>query len=350
MDLDLKEMLLPATPEEPGGINTEYDPLYLQLEELAAGVPASQMGDSVVEGKEPDWRQLKRNCLELWKKTRDLRVAAYLSVSELCLDGLKGFAQGLEVIRYLLAEQWDAFWPRLDPDDDNDPLERLNIISMISPPPGAYDDPVRFLSLIRNLRLCPEGGPAYTLRDLMIAEGELEGGENKIDLNLLNAEMTAVPLSVFMEQGNTVDEIKRLLNEISSLFSSHTDRYPVNFSLLQDELKRLSRFYGRFTQVEPAAGIPEEDPQESGRTEKMQAVRGCDIAAVTAKNRSEALLLLRKGCEYFQNAEPTSPVPFLINRALRMAEMNFMDLLAEVDPNAVERGRDILGIKKTEEN
>ena len=69
-----------------------------------------------------------------------------------------------------------------------------------------------------------------------------------------------------------------------------------------------------------------------------------------ARNRSEALLLLRKGCEYFQTAEPTSPVPFLVNRALRMAEMNFMDLLSEIAPDSVDRGRDILGIKRSDES
>ncbi|MGN0915480.1 MAG: hypothetical protein ACI4NE_03900, partial [Succinivibrio sp.] len=47
----------------------------------------------------------------------------------------------------------------------------------------------------------------------------------------------------------------------------------------------------------------------------------------------------------FKNTEPTSPVPYLIDRAIRMANMNFMELLAEKDQNAVDRGREQLGVK-----
>lgn len=347
MDLVLEQLKRPVSDTDPSGENQEYDSLYLSLEELAVGVPASQMGDSVIEGKEPDWRLLQKNCLELWERTRDLRVAAYLAVAGLALHGLNGFADGLELIRWLFSEQWDSFWPRLDPDDDNDPLERLNIISMISPPPGAYDDPLHFLALFRNQRLVPEG-VSYTLRDLMIAEGELDSDEKRLDLNLLNAEMSAVPVSMMIERGQLVERIQELLAEISRLFESHTEQYALSFVLLSNELKRLKRFYDQFGLVQEAPAGASEEVQETAPQQTAVRPGITDLASVRARNRAEALLLLRKGCEYFQTAEPTSPVPFLINRALRMAEMNFMDLLAEIDANAVERGRDILGVRHTE--
>jgi type VI secretion system protein ImpA len=56
-------------------------------------------------------------------------------------------------------------------------------------------------------------------------------------------------------------------------------------------------------------------------------------------------LLLKKGAEYFQTQEPNSPIPLLINRALRFSEMNFIELIEDMVPDAVSRGRDILGIK-----
>ncbi len=347
MELMLRKLQQPVSDAEPSGKNQEYDTLYLSLEKLANGIPTSQMGDSVIEGKEPDWRQLQRNCLELWNRTRDLRVAAYLAVAGLALHGLKGFADGLELIRYLFAEQWEFFWPRLDPDDDNDPLERLNIVSMISPPPGAYDDPLHFLALFRNQRLVP-GNVSYTLRDLMIAEGELDSDEKHLDLNLLNAEMSAIPVGTMIGQKKLVEQIQVLLTEISCLFESHTEAYSLSFVLLGDELRRLKRFYSQYCLVEDSVKEP---VGEEHIVEVQQPSIGTgitDLASLKARSRAEALLLLRKGCEYFQAAEPTSPVPFLINRALRMAEMNFMDLLAEIDANAVDRGRDILGVRHIE--
>ncbi|MBR4126178.1 MAG: type VI secretion system ImpA family N-terminal domain-containing protein, partial [Alphaproteobacteria bacterium] len=61
------------------GENCEYDALYTDLDDLA-------VSDEDL-GKEADFRQLEKNCLELWKKTRDLRVAAYLCIAETELNG-----------------------------------------------------------------------------------------------------------------------------------------------------------------------------------------------------------------------------------------------------------------------
>ncbi|MCR5084844.1 MAG: hypothetical protein K6A65_05015, partial [Succinivibrionaceae bacterium] len=72
------------------------------------------------------------------------------------------------------------------------------------------------------------------------------------------------------------------------------------------------------------------------------------LDAYAPTTRSEALLLLRKAADYFQKAEPTSPVPFLIKRAVRMAEMNFIELLGEIDQNALDRGREQLGVPRPE--
>lgn len=351
MAWDLEKMKQAFSSEAPAGENLEYHPLYLELEELVSGVPASQMGDSVVEGKDPDYRKLQKNILSLWETTRDLRLAVYLAVSGLALEGLKGFAEALELIHYLIENQWEDFYPQLDPDDDNDPLERLNILGMISPPAGAFDDPVNFLNLFRNVRLSPVGA-AYTLRDLLLAEGELESSNENIDLNLLNAEMATVPVSVMLEQGDYVNSIVELLQKISNVFEEKSGGYAAHFATLENELKRLQHFYSKFNSLQELQEVAEEK-EEGGETTERVVVSSSvfvDIHSVKVRNRSEALLLLRKGCEYFQTAEPTSPVPFLINRALRMAEMNFMDLLSEIAPDSVDRGRDILGVKRSEDN
>ena len=342
---EFKLMLVDVPGDDPCGADCGYDPLYLQLETLAAGEPERKMGDSVIEGKDPDWRAVRKNCQALWGKTRDLRVAAYLALSGLAIDGLQGFADGISLMRSLIADRWDGFWPRLDPDDDNDPLERLNILAMVSPPPGTFDDPLRFVPMFRQTRLVPEG-PRYTLRDLLIAEGEIDGGADKVDAALLEAEMTAVPHEMMVTQGELVERIVGDLEAIAEAISEMTaQKASASFETLQGELKALRRFYAKFVHsaVQPAdEEVSGEAPPPGGMTLQTRAL---DPSQVQARNRSEALMLLKKGCDYFRTSEPTSPVPFLVERALRMAEMNFMDLLAEIDPNGVERGRDILGVK-----
>ena len=345
---DFNLMLADVTGADPCGIDCGYDPFYLQLETLAAGEPERKMGDSVIEGKDPDWRAVRKNCQALWAKTRDLRVAAYLALSGLAIDGLSGFAEGISLMRSLIVDRWDGFWPRLDPDDDNDPLERLNILAMVSPPPGTFDDPLRFVPMFRQLRLVQEG-PRYTLRDLLIAEGEIDGGADKVDAALLEAEMTAVPHETVVAQSGLVERIAGDLEAIADAISEKTaQKASVSFETLQGELKTLRRFYAKF--VHSAAQPTGDEVTGEAPPQYMVSLqaRALDPSQVQAHNRSEALMLLKKGCDYFRTSEPTSPVPYLVERALRMAEMNFMDLLAEIDPNGVERGRDILGVRPAE--
>lgn len=350
-----EEMIQILSEAEPAGVNAEYDSLYLALDELAIGVPASQMGDSVIQGQDPDYKQLRKNCLELWKQTRDLRVAVFFTVANLCLDGLEGLRDGLLVIRFLVDELWTEFYPQLDPDDDNDPTERINILNILSPQPSAYMDPVMFLFRLREKKLIDS--LRYTLRDHMIASGELDAGEERVDAALLHAEMLAIPMEQMQIKVGLVSEILELLSVISDVMNEKmSGRAYINFDSLEDELKRLKRFYSGYVydnSVEKSEeeGMVAEEAENTAGIAGVRSVRTVfNLNDFTPSSRVEALMLLRKSAEYFQHAEPTSPIPFFINRALRMAEMNFMDLLSEIAPDSVERGRDILGVKNSEDN
>lgn len=99
---EFNKLLTPVSQESVSGENCEYDELYLALDELALGTEESEMGDSVIEGKDPDYRTLYKNTLSLWLKTRDLRVASFFTLSSLCLFGLDGLKDGLSLIEYLV--------------------------------------------------------------------------------------------------------------------------------------------------------------------------------------------------------------------------------------------------------
>ncbi len=295
----------------------------------------------------------------MWNATRDLRVASYLCVAATKLDGLGGLSNGLSVIQFLIEQMWDVFYPRLDPDDDNDPLERLNILAMLSPEPGAFDDPVMFLSKLRQVRLMPE--LPYTLRDIMIANGELES-EHPVDAKLIAAEMMGMPIEKIQAQAERVKQIDEKIEAICTAMNEKMGgNYSLNMSSLQKELRRFSSFYAKHLEsfsagqtedpisAESGDSLPKGEHSEENTVIPTRNGR-LDPASLKATNRAEALLLLKKGAEYFQTEEPNSPVPFLINRALRFSEMNFMDLLADIAPDALQRGRDILGVRPSDEN
>jgi type VI secretion system protein ImpA len=55
-------------------------------------------------------------------------------------------------------------------------------------------------------------------------------------------------------------------------------------------------------------------------------------AAFLVENRAQALGLLEQVGAYFRNAEPSSPVPFLTDRARELAQRDFLSLLRDVLP------------------
>ncbi len=74
----------------------------------------------------------------------------------------------------MLESQWDTLFPRLDPDDNNDPLERVNLVASLAAAPGTYGDPFKFVERVQS---CPLAASKqlgrFALRDYLIAKGDM---------------------------------------------------------------------------------------------------------------------------------------------------------------------------------
>ncbi|MDR2630388.1 MAG: type VI secretion system protein TssA [Spirochaetaceae bacterium] len=349
--IEIKNLANPLEGEKPAGENLEYEQSYLELETLATGT-------GTAEDEGPDWKHLAQNCIALWEKTRDLRVAVYLTIAETALGGIKELAAGLELIKFLVTEMWDVVYPVLDPDDDNDPTERINIFSMLSPEAGAMNDPIMFINRLRGTRLMPP--LPYTIRDLLIAQGEIEPLDGKtVDLQLISGEILGIPLPQVTEQAGYVKTARELIDSICKAANEKiSGGNSLALMTLAKELDRLGKFFnnqlamaGEMQGTEAPEADTEAAPVAAENVPRPRVVPGgggsgdaVNIAHYKPATRADALLLLKKVIEYYQNMEPTSPVPLLLNRALRMAQMNFLELLEAMVPEALAHGRDILGI------
>jgi type VI secretion system protein ImpA len=63
-------------------------------------------------------------------------------------------------------------------------------------------------------------------------------------------------------------------------------------------------------------------------------------AAVSVTSRAQALALLEQVSVFFRNVEPSSPVPFLADRARELAQRDFLSLLVDVLPSGSLRNPD----------
>ena len=165
--IDIEELLSEIAAAAPCGEDLEYDPAFAEMEELAQETPERQYGDTIIPAEPPDWRSVRKTALTLFERTRDLRVAVYLTRALLHVDGLAGFADGLALVDGLIERYWDTVYPQLDPEDDNDPTLRVNTIV-------ALCDPATTLRALRETPLVTSRVLGrFSLRDIQIAAGVL---------------------------------------------------------------------------------------------------------------------------------------------------------------------------------
>ena len=117
-DIDVDALLAAISEDSPCGENLEYDADFGSMERAAEGSPEQQIGESVIPVEDPDWRQVKSLAVELFSRTKDLRVAIYLTRAALQLDGIAGFRDGLTILHGLVEQYWTDVYPQLDPEDE----------------------------------------------------------------------------------------------------------------------------------------------------------------------------------------------------------------------------------------
>src|ERR1700730_1344131 len=174
-----EELLEPISEEAPCGEDLSYDPSFQELETLARGKQETQFSAA----EPPDWKGLRSRCSELFTRSKDLRVAMTLTVASLELDGLSGFRECLSLVKGLLEIYWPTVYPQLDPADDNDPLQRMNIIASMAMPIGTYGDTFRILERLRGMPLCDSVQMGrYSLADILRAESGAPATDDKPEI------------------------------------------------------------------------------------------------------------------------------------------------------------------------
>lgn len=340
--LDITTLCQPLTDNQPAGENLEYDPRFLYLTSLAAGKERQEMGNSVIEAETPDWRHLRETCLELSTITRDLRVTIYLTLAQMQLEGVTGYVAGLEIINCYLNTLWDSFYPLPDEDDPTDLLERMNTLAWLSPAPGSYGDPFDFPGRLRETLVCQTKiAGRVILRDILVISGDLTLPEEAARPD--EAQIEAVFMDAGAEAvGETVAAFAKALELFERIEKTASEKGGANavpdLSIMKHLLKRGHELIRQ--RWVTLAGVDEDEEAEEDKTASDGNQGG-----ISGKihSRSDVNKMLQKIIAYYQMNEPGSPVPFLLKRALKMVDMNFVDLMQELTPESMEKLTVVMG-------
>jgi type VI secretion system protein ImpA len=333
--IDVERLLAPASENPPCGQDLEYDRAFVELERVAAGKPERQMGNEVTAAEDPDWKALSHQAQALLERTKDVRVAAHLTKAQLRLGGLTAFADGVRLVRGLLERYWDGVHPQLDP-DDGDPTARVNALLGLGDPPT-----------VAALRLAPlvdhRVVGRFNLRDVLSATGEyqLVEGQTPPDIATIEAAFDAVEVPALTAVFNAINGARDDLSAIESLVAGKVgSSRAVSMSKLSGLLDQAhrhvaSRLERRTPDVEePMVGNG--TPAEGAGAEDGAATRRGG-APGQIRSREDVVRMLDLIMGYYQRAEPSSPVPLLLNRAKKLATMSFVDIVKDMVPGAMSQ-------------
>lgn len=333
-----EDLLKPISEENPCGEDLSYDAKFQELETMAHGKPETQFSPA----EPPDWKQLNSTCLEVFARSKDLRVAVLLCAVQLELERLPGFRESLALVKGLLEKYWATVHPQLDPGDNNDPLERINIVASLAMPVGSLGDPLQILGRLRAVPLCSSVQLGrYTMADILRAEAGTKAADGKPAASAAEIEATfrdsdSVQLQEISDVLGDCVVLVRGMDEFLTQTvgpASAPDLTPLS-TLLAGMQKQIAPYL-------PVAALPEETPTDltaaGGDAPKQPSLTG------EIRSREDVVKMLRKICDYYKRAEPSSPVPLILKRAERLAEMDFIQIMKDLSPAAIEQIQTITG-------
>jgi type VI secretion system protein ImpA len=330
---DPEKFIGPLEQAGPSGPNLEYDREFQELERAQLGRPEQGIGDKIKPAEEPDWSDVQSRAEALLTRTRDLRVAVVLTTSSLKTLGFSGLAAGLTVIRGLLERQWETVHPQLDAEDGNDPTFRVNSLAAL----GSAD------GLLKALRVAPvvqsKAMGRFNLRDIRVASGRQPSTDGSpqqpqidaafMDADLQGLENSAAAITGSLDQVTSIDRL--LVDKVG-------DRAPDLKPLVVD----LSNIRRILNEKLAARGVPTDVPavEPIARASIRPSIAGEILS------RDEVAQALERICDYYRQHEPSSPIPFLLQRAKRLISKDFLEIIRDLAPSGAAEAESIGGVEK----
>jgi len=335
---ELVEKLLQAvSTEEPCGPDLSNDPIFDELATIARGKPEVEIGEVKKPAEPPDWLELRSKSAAFLGRSKHLRVAMMFICSSLKTDGLAGFRDGLQFLQCLLKQHWMELYPRLDPEDKNDPTQRLNILAALNAPGGPFSG---WLTMIDNLyasEICqPKGMSPVTFRQLLDAKAK---GPGMPDAAKLTAAIREAGSDLIAAKHQALNESSEAVNCMDEFLTSTlgADK-TIGFEALEQALQELRKEIEPFLAGGNLAGAIATAGGGGG-----ESAAGSLTVKGSIRSREDVVRAIDCICSYYEQVEPSSPVPFLLKRAQKLAKMNFVEAVQELSLATVDTLRPSMG-------
>lgn len=336
------DLLNPIPGASPAGPDLRYDPLYDKIKEARREEEIIPSGGYDRPRKVADWPLVIKLASEaIATKTKDLQLTAWLSEALLRKEGYAGFASGLTLARGLLNQFWDGLWPEIE-DGDLElravPLDwmgtRLDYVIKSVPitKSGHTFWQYKEAPSIPSEKDAEKDKDKATQRKKALDDGKISvdmfekgfDGTPKVWLRQLSGDLSAALAAV-----DALDEVcQEKFADASPSFRGTRDSLTEVQHTVQQLIERKLQ-----TDPDPVAPVAVEAPPEEAAAGAAGAAPTGPLAAEPV-DRNDAASRVIGAARFLRKTEPTSPVSYLMLRALRWGELRAEG--ANPDPRLLE--------------
>ncbi len=334
--INVENLIKPLSDAAPCGENLRYDARYLELDRKAEGTASDQFG---TEAAEPNWREIRDIGIELSARGKHLKIIVLMTLAAVRQEGYIGIRDGLKVLETLLTIYWEPVFPQLDAEDNNDPTERLMSLSPLYTPMATFGDKLRFLDRLQEAPLCESRlVGSFSLRDIAIAGGKIaltadeeKSGRAKPTMDLIEGAFQDTDKEVLETLATAAEEAQASAEAIDKIFNDKlgNSKGP-NFEPIRTLLKDAG------SQIRRRIPGPDGVVSPSDPATSTSSGPAAPSIAGTVNSTGDAVRAMERIITYYEKAEPSSPVPIIINCARLMANRNFLDIVGVLDPAAID--------------
>lgn len=340
--LDLEVLLQPIPGDNPAG-EPLSDMVRMELDtHRREPIP----GDDTTSHWKADWPKVLRVTTEALTGTgKDIAAATRLVEAATKLHGVPGLRDGLLLLQRMVAECWDRMHP-IPSNGDTTDIRESPIIWLNDVGRGA-----RFPQTVASMPLFRAQGASYSPYDarnkeLKAAFDEAVMTAKQTALEQLRttyadlqaakqalADLASALTARRIDQDNTPDYAS---TDTSGNLGTAIDRC---IEMVEDIAKRRS-----FPLVPQAAGT------ESASGEAVTVSLSSDAPAATAGTRDGLYRQIEQIAGALRRIEPHSPIPFILERCVRMGAMPFPELMRAIirENSSLDELDRLLGIEKKE--
>lgn len=336
---DLEHLLEPIAGASPSGADPTEDSRF---EAVRSAI------ESGSEASPVDWKKVRPQILDLLTDGRSLDLLVYLSVAMAATDGWQGVRDGLVLLERSVKDYWDSIHPLLDESEPEDErfMIRLNTLAQIGEPPRKMGDPLGYLEKLLRAPLSTTSRSAPGFWSAWEVE---QGGGDAGEASAVRDHLLRAPVEDRAALKDLVDESVAALENLNSFLIEKTG--PAFSGPFDEHLLPVLKEVGKSIAA-AASNLPASDDAGASDSDSEVAQPAGATAAPKAigaiQSSDDVRKALNKVIEYYRKTEPSSPVPYVLQRALKLVDADFIAIVSNLNKDSEFQFRTTLDIPENE--